>query len=139
MKSLTFSSMHVQTNLLMHLRNFHLIIKNYHSQLAQAQRVFHQFARGPACEKYLKQLEQSCEKFWRNGRQLCEEVSILSNHCVNPVSQNYSYSKVEISFLFYSEKKWYEFRWIVCRCHWKYLKFGFKNCWSFLRFQDKWY
>lgn len=70
---------------------FSLIIKNSHSQLAQAQRVFHQFARGPACEKYLKQLEQSCEKFWRNGRQLCEEVSILSNHCVNPVSQNYSY------------------------------------------------
>lgn len=63
--------------------------ENSDPQLAQAQRVFHQFARGPACEKYLKQLEQSCEKFWRNGRQLCEEVSILSNHCVNPVSQNY--------------------------------------------------
>ncbi|XP_052717339.1 nonsense-mediated mRNA decay factor SMG8-like isoform X1 [Crassostrea angulata] len=69
-----------QENLPTHyVTNFHL------SKLAQAQRVFHQFARGPACEKYLKQLEQSCEKFWRNGRQLCEEVSILSNHCVNPL------------------------------------------------------
>ncbi|XP_062606772.1 nonsense-mediated mRNA decay factor SMG8-like isoform X1 [Saccostrea cucullata] len=62
-----------------YVTNFHL------SKLAQAQRVFHQFARGPACDKYLKQLEQSCEKFWRNGRQLCEEISILSNHCVNPL------------------------------------------------------
>nr|XP_022343746.1 protein smg8-like isoform X2 [Crassostrea virginica] len=69
-----------QENLPTHyVTNFHL------SKLAQAQRVFHQFARGPACDKYLKQLEQSCEKFWRNGRQLCEEVSILSNHCVNPL------------------------------------------------------
>ncbi|XP_048764668.2 nonsense-mediated mRNA decay factor SMG8-like isoform X2 [Ostrea edulis] len=62
-----------------YVTNFHL------SKLAQAQRVFHQFARGPACDKYLQQLEQSCEKFWRNGRQLCEEISILSNHCVNPL------------------------------------------------------
>jgi hypothetical protein len=54
-------------------------------QLAQAKKVFSQFARGPACDKYMKQLEDSCERFWKNGRQLCEEISLTGNHCVNPV------------------------------------------------------
>ena len=55
-------------------------------QLAQAKQVFSQIARGPACEKYMKQLEESCDRFWKNGRQLCEEVSLLGNHCVIPVN-----------------------------------------------------
>ena len=55
-------------------------------QLVQAKQVFSQIARGPACEKYMKQLEESCDRYWKNGRQLCEEVSLLGNHCVNPVS-----------------------------------------------------
>ncbi|XP_069113163.1 nonsense-mediated mRNA decay factor SMG8-like [Argopecten irradians] len=62
-----------------YITNFHL------TKLAQAHRVFNQFARGPACEKYLKQLEAACEKYWKNGHQLCEEVSLTGNHCVNPL------------------------------------------------------
>ncbi|XP_021346373.1 protein smg8-like [Mizuhopecten yessoensis] len=62
-----------------YITNFHL------TKLAQAHRVFYQFARGPACEKYLKQLEAACEKYWKNGHQLCEEVSLTGNHCVNPL------------------------------------------------------
>ncbi|XP_053379318.1 nonsense-mediated mRNA decay factor SMG8-like isoform X1 [Mercenaria mercenaria] len=61
-------------------------VTNYHlSKLAQAKKVFSQFARGPACDKYMKQLEESCERFWKNGRQLCEEISLTGNHCVNPL------------------------------------------------------
>ena len=45
-------------------------------QLQQAKRVFLQHARGPACERYLRQLEATCVKVWRDGRQLCEVVSI---------------------------------------------------------------
>ena len=45
-----------------------------------------QHARGPACDKYLKDLEESCEQIWKDGRQLCEEVSITGNHCVHEVS-----------------------------------------------------
>ena len=62
-----------------------LVFLFYIPQLAQAKQVFSQIARGPACEKYMKQLEESCDRFWKNGRQLCEEVSLLGNHCVNPV------------------------------------------------------
>ncbi|XP_071144802.1 nonsense-mediated mRNA decay factor SMG8-like [Mytilus edulis] len=62
-----------------YVTNFHL------NKLQQAHRVFHQFARGPATEKYLVQLDEACEKFWKNGRQLCEEISVTGNHCINPL------------------------------------------------------
>ncbi|WAR14293.1 SMG8-like protein [Mya arenaria] len=61
----------------------HPVAANF--ELAQAKKVFSQFARGPGCDKYVGQLEESCERFWRNGRQLCEEVSLTGNHCVNPL------------------------------------------------------
>ena len=51
-----------------------------------------QHARGPACDKYLKDLEESCEQIWKDGRQLCEEVSITGNHCVHEVSPHQSHS-----------------------------------------------
>ncbi|CAE1281555.1 SMG8 [Acanthosepion pharaonis] len=61
---------------------------SYHvSKFNQAKRVFAQYARGPAYDKYLRQLEESCEKWWKNGRQLCEEVSLTGQHCVNPLHQ----------------------------------------------------
>ena len=55
-------------------------------QLAQAKRVFAQFARGPAYEKYLRQLETACEEWWKAGHQQCEETSLTGNLCHNPVS-----------------------------------------------------
>ena len=42
-------------------------------------------ARGPACDRYLEQLEQECEQLWMNGHQMCEETSLTGNHCVNEV------------------------------------------------------
>ena len=48
--------------------------------------MFLQQARGPAGEKYLEQLEADCHKLWTNGRQLCEQVSLTGNHCINQVS-----------------------------------------------------
>ncbi|XP_064611274.1 nonsense-mediated mRNA decay factor SMG8-like isoform X2 [Liolophura sinensis] len=58
--------------------------ESYHqSKLAQARRVFCQHARGPCFKKYLVQLEEACEKWWKNGHQLCEAISLTGNHCVN--------------------------------------------------------
>ncbi|XP_029644947.1 protein SMG8 [Octopus sinensis] len=59
---------------------------SYHlSKFNQAKRVFAQYARGAAYKKYLCQLEEACEKWWKSGRQLCEEISLTGQHCVNPL------------------------------------------------------
>ncbi|KAH3818615.1 nonsense-mediated mRNA decay factor SMG8-like isoform X1 [Dreissena polymorpha] len=63
----------------------HYVTAYHLSKLAHAKKVFTQLARGPACDKYLNQLEESCDTFWKNGRQLCEETSLTGNHCVNPL------------------------------------------------------
>ena len=55
------------------------------NQLAQARRVFTQYARGPAFDKYMCQLEESCTAFWTNGHQQCEAVSLSRNPCGNQV------------------------------------------------------
>ncbi|PVD35298.1 hypothetical protein C0Q70_02258 [Pomacea canaliculata] len=52
-------------------------------ELAQAKRVFSQFARGPAYNKYLAQLEEVCSAFWRAGHQQCEAYSLSGNLCTN--------------------------------------------------------
>ncbi|KAL3861502.1 hypothetical protein ACJMK2_007534 [Sinanodonta woodiana] len=66
----------------------HYVLSYHLSKLAQAKKVFSQFARGPSCDKYIAQLEESCVNFWKNGRQLCEEISLTGNHCVNPLHRN---------------------------------------------------
>ncbi|XP_013398523.1 protein SMG8 [Lingula anatina] len=53
------------------------------AKLSQAKRVFAQHARGPAFDKYLQQLEEECEKIWKNGRQLCEHVSLTGSPCIH--------------------------------------------------------
>ncbi|XP_046362085.2 nonsense-mediated mRNA decay factor SMG8-like isoform X1 [Haliotis rufescens] len=61
-------------------------ITTYHlSKLAQAKRVFAQFARGPAFDKYMVQLEEACETWWKSGHQQCEAVSLTGNLCMNPL------------------------------------------------------
>ncbi|CAH1774996.1 unnamed protein product [Owenia fusiformis] len=58
--------------------------RSYHQQkLAAARRVLSQHARGPASEKYLKQLEEECTRIWKSGRELCEQTSLTGNHCTN--------------------------------------------------------
>jgi hypothetical protein len=53
-----------------------------------------QFARGPAYDKYQKQLEESCDQWWKSGRQLCENISLTGNHCVHPVSNRLKMSTI---------------------------------------------
>lgn len=79
-------------------------------QLQQAHRVFHQFARGPATEKYLHQLDEACEKFWKNGRQLCEEISVTGNHCIKPVCN------ISRTFCFTFLFRKYKIKWL-CNLH----------------------
>ncbi|XP_035667835.1 protein smg8-like isoform X1 [Branchiostoma floridae] len=62
----------------------HYTSKVHNNQLAQAMKVFKQHAHGPAYEHYVLQLQEDCEKFWANGRQLCEERSLTGQHCVHP-------------------------------------------------------
>lgn len=57
-------------------------------KLQQARHVFQQHARGPAADAYLRQLEEECESLWRSGRQMCEQVSLTGNHCINEVNTN---------------------------------------------------
>ncbi|KAK7094164.1 nonsense-mediated mRNA decay factor SMG8-like [Littorina saxatilis] len=70
----------------------------YHlSKLAQARRVFSQYARGPAFDKYLAQLEEVCTAFWKNGHQQCEAVSLSGNLCVNQLHRGLSDTITEAS------------------------------------------
>ncbi|CAG5125028.1 unnamed protein product, partial [Candidula unifasciata] len=58
-----------------YVTSFHL------SRLDKAQRLFAQYARGPAYDKYLAELQASCETYWKAGRQKCEAKSITGNFC----------------------------------------------------------
>ncbi|PSN57691.1 Protein smg8 [Blattella germanica] len=47
--------------------------RDYHeSKLAHALSVFAVHARGPLFDQYTTQLEKECDRFWKNGRQMCE-------------------------------------------------------------------
>lgn len=54
-------------------------------QLAHALHVFNVHARGPAVQRFAKQLKEDCDKLWKNGHQMCEVLSLTGNHCMNPV------------------------------------------------------
>ena len=71
----------------------------FYVQLQQAKRVFAMQARGPACDHYLVQLEQDCERFWKNGHQMCEEISLTGNYCIHEVFDNIV--PILMSFKFY--------------------------------------
>lgn len=61
----------------------HYVRSVHEAKLAQALQVFLHNARGPAAHKYALQLREECEKYWTNGRQLCEHISLTGQHCVN--------------------------------------------------------
>lgn len=63
----------------------HYTLDYHKSKLGQALRVFTLHARGPAFEQYATQLREECERIWKNGRQLCEVISLTGNHCINPL------------------------------------------------------
>ncbi|XP_066949064.1 nonsense-mediated mRNA decay factor SMG8-like isoform X2 [Macrobrachium rosenbergii] len=41
-------------------------------------------ARGPMYEEYVTQLEEACERIWRDGRMGCETLSLTGNTCKHP-------------------------------------------------------
>ncbi|KAJ9589501.1 hypothetical protein L9F63_017286, partial [Diploptera punctata] len=60
--------------------------RDYHeTKLAHALSVFAVHARGPLFEQYTAQLEKDCDRFWKNGRQMCEVLSLTGNPCTNPL------------------------------------------------------
>ena len=52
-------------------------------QLLQAMTVFSLNARGVASQKYAELLLEECTNYWMAGRQMCEELSLTGNHCIN--------------------------------------------------------
>ena len=40
-------------------------------------------ARGEASKKYAEMLLEECTNYWMTNRQMCEELSLTGNHCVN--------------------------------------------------------
>ena len=54
-------------------------------QLLGAMAVFRAHARGPCRSQYLGRLEDECGRLWRQGRQICEALSLTGNPCINPV------------------------------------------------------
>ncbi|XP_071840984.1 nonsense-mediated mRNA decay factor SMG8-like isoform X2 [Apostichopus japonicus] len=54
----------------------------HENKFAQALKVYSQHARGPAYELFARKLEQECDAFWENGRQLCEVISLTGHHCI---------------------------------------------------------
>ncbi|CAH0392401.1 unnamed protein product [Bemisia tabaci] len=60
--------------------------RDYHeSRVAHAISVFGIHARGPLLDTYVIKLENECDRFWRNGRQMCEVLSLTGNPCMNPL------------------------------------------------------
>ncbi|PNF37753.1 Protein SMG8 [Cryptotermes secundus] len=60
--------------------------RDYHeSKLAHALSVFAVHARGPLFDQYTAQLEKECDRYWKNGRQMCEVLSLTGNPCTNPL------------------------------------------------------
>lgn len=41
-------------------------------------------ARGPMYEKYVRQLEETCERIWQDGRIGCETLSLTGKNCHHP-------------------------------------------------------
>lgn len=60
--------------------------RDYHeTKLAHALAVFAEHARGPLFDQFANQLEKECDRHWRNGRQMCEVLSLTGNPCTNPL------------------------------------------------------
>ncbi|KAI1297123.1 Protein SMG8 [Halotydeus destructor] len=62
--------------------------REFHERkVAQALQAFTVHARGPAVFEYAKGLRDDCDRYWRNGRQMCEVTSLTGHTCTNPVHE----------------------------------------------------
>ena len=82
----------------------HYTRKQHNAKLDKARHTYSLSARGPMYKKYLKQLENDCLNIWKQGRQLCEAISLTGNSCVNEMhrvenEESASASNIEIQNL----------------------------------------
>ncbi|ODN03335.1 Protein SMG8 [Orchesella cincta] len=59
--------------------------QQHQAKLTYAVNVFLNISRGPGVLPWLTKLASKCEKYWKNGRQQCETLSLLGHVCVNPM------------------------------------------------------
>lgn len=57
------------------------IFESFSFQLEHALSVFGIHARGPQMDNYIQKLMKECDKYWKNGRQMCEVLSLTGNLC----------------------------------------------------------
>lgn len=62
----------------------------HEQKLNQTLQFFTSQVRGLSARKYVKILEQDCEKYWKNGHQVCGVLSLFNNHCMNPIHRTKS-------------------------------------------------
>lgn len=55
----------------------------HETHLQKALTVFHSMVKGPAVQRFSKQLEEDCTVIWKSGRQLCDAVSLTGQPCVH--------------------------------------------------------
>ncbi|CAL8143601.1 unnamed protein product [Orchesella dallaii] len=58
--------------------------QQHQAKLTYAVNVFLNISRGPGVLPWLTKLASKCDKYWKNGRQQCETLSLLGHVCVNP-------------------------------------------------------
>lgn len=60
--------------------------RTYHdTKLSLSMAVFKMHARGPLFDEYNEILKGECIKHWKNGRQMCELLSLTGNPCTNSI------------------------------------------------------
>ncbi|RWS22219.1 protein smg8-like protein, partial [Leptotrombidium deliense] len=63
----------------------HYTAEFHERKVAMAIQMFTVHARGPALFDYARQLREECDRFWQNGHQMCEVLSLTGNNCINPI------------------------------------------------------
>lgn len=58
----------------------------YHeTKLRLAEKIYEMHAIGPLYNEYFNKLKNECIKYWKNGRQICEALSLTGNPCTHAI------------------------------------------------------
>lgn len=63
----------------------HYTLETHERKLMLTLQHFTMQTRGPLMYKYIQIIQSDCEKFWNNGRKMCEERSFTGNNCIHKV------------------------------------------------------
>ena len=63
----------------------HYTRETHERKLILTLQYFTMHSRGPAIYKYIQMIQSECDKFWNNGRKMCEELSLTGNCCIHRV------------------------------------------------------